>query len=1043
MRSSNRRVGFGVAVICAAMMASQADGQTVVDWTGGAANDSYNSVFNWAGLNVPNNTTESARFNLAGAFGVTIQSGSTQTVSDLTVDAGNISFTSNGAIFATFDIDDDIFVSGGDLTLSSIGGSSRVLFNVTDEVRVGASSTLRIEGGSDLNTNNLFAGRFSTGDGTVIVDGAGSTLNVSNAVILGSSGKIGTLTFQNGSDSNDINSTITLVSGSSVGSTGRLNVLSGSILDTANIGVGSLSTSASAIQEATLTVDGTDSVLTMAGAAMLTVGDATNPNVVADVLINNGGVLNTGTGLTLIQNSGEVRADSNGAVNFNGDVTVDGGLLRNANFPSDGSEMTFPAGSVLMLQNGGRFSELASRTFTGMAVNINGVGSRWDGGNGTVDGVLNVTTGGVAFMDASFRVANQGNGNAAADGNGSTIQARGVRVADGGNTGTMTFTNSAVGDFDGGFSDTFFIAGSSIAGTTGTVTVASGADVFTNNLSIAASGGATTTGTATLTGLGSTLTQDNNMTLVVGHATDGTATLNVNSASVFSTGGGTGTATVNATGTVNIDNGTFNANGDVTVDAGSLNVVNGGAFNLAAGKTLTLQNNGNVGMVGSFDIDNAAALVIVGGGDFISSDTLNLGVGATGTDGTLLVDGPGSSLDVEAGFFTPTTTWGANGGTANVTVSNNATSNFLTLRIASSSAAGTTANVLIESGGDVIFENLLVANAGGLTTTAQITVTGNGSRLAPFFSGFTNVDVIIGHPLEGAVGIDVNDNGVFETGSGNTIINTTGRVTVDGGRFEAETNVILNRGTLELLNGTVVADAITLVSDGSFDFMGGRLGVIDFQGTLTNQGGVLAPGELVGTTIVSEYNQQVGGTLEIGIGGTVPGTGFDRLIVSTGDVFLNGTLDLQPTLGFTPVLGDTFLIVDVLNGNRFGSFAGVLGADLGSGLGFDVLYSSSGVTLEVVSNALAGDLDGDGFVGIADLNIVLGNWNQNVPPANPLADPSGDGFVGIADLNVVLGNWNAGVPPLSGDSASIPEPGVLAMLSVGGLAVLRRRLPVS
>ncbi|MEZ6192239.1 MAG: hypothetical protein R3C45_13250 [Phycisphaerales bacterium] len=43
----------------------------------------------------------------------------------------------------------------------------------------------------------------------------------------------------------------------------------------------------------------------------------------------------------------------------------------------------------------------------------------------------------------------------------------------------------------------------------------------------------------------------------------------------------------------------------------------------------------------------------------------------------------------------------------------------------------------------------------------------------------------------------------------------------------------------------------------------------------------------------------------------------------------------------------------------------------------------------VVSTVLTGDLNGDGFVGIADLNIVLGAWNENVPPGNPLADPSG------------------------------------------------------
>lgn len=60
---------------------------------------------------------------------------------------------------------------------------------------------------------------------------------------------------------------------------------------------------------------------------------------------------------------------------------------------------------------------------------------------------------------------------------------------------------------------------------------------------------------------------------------------------------------------------------------------------------------------------------------------------------------------------------------------------------------------------------------------------------------------------------------------------------------------------------------------------------------------------------------------------------------------------------------------------------------------------------------LTGDLDADGFVGIADLNIVLGAWNQNVTAGNWLqGDPSGDGYVGIQDLNAVLGNWNAASP---------------------------------
>jgi hypothetical protein len=97
----------------------------------------------------------------------------------------------------------------------------------------------------------------------------------------------------------------------------------------------------------------------------------------------------------------------------------------------------------------------------------------------------------------------------------------------------------------------------------------------------------------------------------------------------------------------------------------------------------------------------------------------------------------------------------------------------------------------------------------------------------------------------------------------------------------------------------------------------------------------------------------------------------------------------------------------------------------------------------VFETRLPGDLDGDGFVGINDLNAILPNWNQSVSHGDPLAgDTNGDGFVGIEDLNAVLGSWNTGTPPgLSGDSAVIPEPGVGMVVVVGLLRAMHRRRP--
>lgn len=109
-----------------------------------------------------------------------------------------------------------------------------------------------------------------------------------------------------------------------------------------------------------------------------------------------------------------------------------------------------------------------------------------------------------------------------------------------------------------------------------------------------------------------------------------------------------------------------------------------------------------------------------------------------------------------------------------------------------------------------------------------------------------------------------------------------------------------------------------------------------------------------------------------------------------------------------------------------------------------ILQKSGWVHKGVAYFDLPGDLDGDGFVGINDLNVVLSAWSQSVPPANAAADPSGDGFVGIEDLNVVLAFWNAGTPPTPpANSAAVPEPASALVLLLFTPAMLKRRRPLS
>ena len=103
------------------------------------------------------------------------------------------------------------------------------------------------------------------------------------------------------------------------------------------------------------------------------------------------------------------------------------------------------------------------------------------------------------------------------------------------------------------------------------------------------------------------------------------------------------------------------------------------------------------------------------------------------------------------------------------------------------------------------------------------------------------------------------------------------------------------------------------------------------------------------------------------------------------------------------------------------------------------------VTLEILdSSAIPGDLDGDGFVGGADLDIVRSFWGQNVTLGNKLhGDPSGDGFVGGADLDLVRAHWGEGTPPAPD---AVPEPstliglfGLFGLIFVGSVCRSRRR----
>ena len=196
------------------------------------------------------------------------------------------------------------------------------------------------------------------------------------------------------------------------------------------------------------------------------------------------------------------------------------------------------------------------------------------------------------------------------------------------------------------------------------------------------------------------------------------------------------------------------------------------------------------------------------------------------------------------------------------------------------------------------------------------------------------------------------------TNHGNFYKNTVATTTTMNVGFVNDGLVQVNAGSLVFPLGMDNGDNTTINLNGGTLDPGKTLNLesgnsLIGSGTLAANlvnSGTVSPGNSAGIiTVDADYTQGVDGILEIELGKTTAGTGYDQLIV-TGTATMNGTLNVSLLPGFTPQVGNTFFIIDYSGegSSGAGTFDTINLPNLAGGLKLEADFSDDGVTLTVV-----------------------------------------------------------------------------------------------
>jgi T5SS/PEP-CTERM-associated repeat protein len=885
-------------------------------------------------------------------------------------------------------------IASGTLTVSTGG---RLIGSPSLSVGSSVLSTLVVDDGGIINAGEGVIGNFQGTTGIGTVTGAGSQWVSTSVLTVAQSGQ-GMLNITAGGF---VQNTLGIVGGTSIG-TGAVTVS----------GVGSQWNNTDA-----LTVG-------FQGSGTLTITDGGLVRNTAGRI----GAESGGTGTVAVSgansqwiNSGELTVGEKGSGTLN---ITGGGLVRNT---------------------AGRIGAVSGGTGT---VTVSGAGSQWINEGVLVfaeasSGTLNVTDGGLvqsanAFVNGDFgmaavTVSDTGSqwisgkfsvfqGTVNVDANGSITSDTGVIDALGTvnvNAGTLRVSSTDV--FVG------LVVGESATGTLniGAAGQSNAANVVVDLGDMLIGRQSLSQGVVNVNGRGSILTVNARLGkpgtgLVVAAA--GTGTLNIS-------GGGSVNSVDSIIGLFGAGTGTVTVDGIDSNWTNSHRLIIGGATQAASGNgTLNIQNGGRVSSPQIIVGNAGTGTLRVSTGGILAADTIEVAKGPDST-GTVVIEG--GSVNVGSLLIGRHGRLELSGGTLSLP-SAALQAALPSIRWTGGTLHPTGSDLTIGTGG--ILGDSLALNArmglqvdGALNVSAGASILGGGTVSAA------------GGTIDGTIGLIGGTLSYSQPAVNNGNLDAL-RMTLSFPGDGIKNNIgLTNNGTLTLADTTVNGDVHSPAGSaikvaGGVIFNGLVSGAANFPGAaiVTFNGG-FSPGDSpAAVTFGGDVTFGFSNTLEIELGGTTPGSQFDRVDIA-GNAVLNGTLNVATISGFSPTLpGESFTIMTY--GSHTGTFDAIVGQPSASldGLSWTVNYTPGSVILS--TSAIPGDINLDGEVDRTDAALFTPHLGLAGSAIWTTGDFDGDGMTTLLDLALMQTHFGAMVA--SASAAAIPEPASLTLTFLALAALL-------